>query len=81
VAIATEPQHWNNWSIAQLNTKNYIVWSAGQQVMWLGQHFVVPQDLQDYPLTGLALRLVLTWWAEDAQIFVNGQLVQAGRFI
>ncbi len=46
--------------------------------MWLGQHFVVPQDLQDYSLTGLALRLVLTWWAEDAQVFVNGQLVQQG---
>ena len=46
--------------------------------MWLGQRFVIPQDLQDYPLTGLALRLALTWWAEAAQIFVNGQLVQEG---
>ncbi len=46
--------------------------------MWLGQHLVVPHDLQGYPLAGLALRLALTWWAEDAQIFVNGQLVQEG---
>ncbi len=31
-----------------------------------------------YPLAGLTLRLALTWWAIDAQIFVNGALVQAG---
>jgi len=31
-----------------------------------------------YPLSGLTLRLALTWWAIDAQIFVNGALVQAG---
>ena len=46
--------------------------------MWLGQLFVIPQTLQGYPLAGLALRLALTWWAEDTQIFVNGQLVQEG---
>jgi alpha-mannosidase len=78
VAVATQSEGWNDWSTAQLNPKGYIVWSAGRQVMWLGQRFVVPHDLQGYPLTGLALRLVLTWWAEYAQIFVNGQLVQEG---
>ena len=31
-----------------------------------------------YPLAGLTLRLALTWWAEQAEIYVNGQLVQAG---
>ncbi len=46
--------------------------------MWLSQHFVIPKDLQGYPLAGLALRLALTWWAQEAQIFVNGQLVQEG---
>jgi alpha-mannosidase len=78
VAVATQSEGWNDWSTAQLNPKGYIVWSAGRQVMWLGQRFVVPHDLQGYPLTGLVLRLVLTWWAEYAQIFVNGQLVQEG---
>jgi alpha-mannosidase len=76
--VATHPERWNDWSIAELNPKEYIVWSAGLQVMWLGQLFVIPQTLQGYPLAGLALRLALTWWAEDAQIFVNGQLVQEG---
>jgi alpha-mannosidase len=67
-----------NWSSVELNAKGYITWQAGQQVMWLGQRLVIPQDLQGYPLAGLALRLALTWWAESAQVFVNGQLVQEG---
>ncbi|MBD1808080.1 alpha-mannosidase [Microcoleus sp. FACHB-SPT15] len=78
VTVATQSQDWNDWSIAELNPKEYIVWSVGRQVMWLSQRLVIPQDLQGYPLPGLALRLVLTWWAESAQIFVNGQLVQEG---
>ncbi|MEQ9550179.1 MAG: alpha-mannosidase [Coleofasciculus sp. G3-WIS-01] len=65
-------------SSVELNDKGYIIWSAGHQVMWFGQQFTIPQDLQGYPLAGLTLRLALTWWAEDAKIFVNGELVQAG---
>ncbi len=78
VAIATQSEQWNDWSTPELSPKEYIVWLAGGQVMWLSQRFVVPQDLQGYPLAGLALRLTLTWWAAHAQIFVNGQLVQEG---
>ncbi|MEW6493120.1 MAG: alpha-mannosidase [Cyanobacteriota bacterium] len=77
-AVATQSAQWQDWPIADLNPKGYIVWSAGQQIMWLGQQFIIPQDLQGYPLAGLSLRLALTWWAQDAQIFVNGQLVQQG---
>ncbi|HEY9649684.1 MAG TPA: alpha-mannosidase, partial [Coleofasciculaceae cyanobacterium] len=76
--IATQSNQLHDWSTAELNEKEYIVWGAGRQVMWLGQTFIIPHDLQGYPLTGLTLRLVLTWWAEYAQIFVNGQLVQEG---
>ncbi|MGQ4646094.1 glycoside hydrolase family 38 N-terminal domain-containing protein [Lyngbya aestuarii] len=78
VAVATQSQRWQNWSIAQPNSKGYIIWSAGHQVIWLGQSWVIPQDLQGYILAGSTLRLVLTWWAQDAQIFVNGQLVHTG---
>ncbi|MBE9125465.1 MULTISPECIES: alpha-mannosidase [unclassified Coleofasciculus] len=74
-AIASD---FSNWSNVELNTNSYITWSAGRQVLWLGQRFVVPHNLQGYPLAGLALRLILTWWAEDTKIFVNGQLVQEG---
>ncbi|MGH2416334.1 MAG: hypothetical protein ACRDEA_22105, partial [Microcystaceae cyanobacterium] len=68
----------SDWEIAQPNDKGYLTWSAERQVCWFAQRFVIPHALQVYPLTGLALRLVLTWWADDAKIFVNGQLVQEG---
>ena len=78
VSEATQPQLWQQWAIADLNARDHIAWPAGQQVLWLGQRLVIPPDLQGYPLQGMTLRLVLTWWADSAQIFVNGQQVQAG---
>ncbi|MBW4489599.1 MAG: alpha-mannosidase [Trichocoleus desertorum ATA4-8-CV12] len=78
IVAATQPQQWQTWSTVQLNAREHIAWVKGQQVLWLGQQLVIPNDLQGYPLEGLILRLALTWWAESAQIFVNGQLVQEG---
>ncbi len=72
------PWNCSNWSIEKLNEKGHIPWSSGQKVLWLVQKIVVPHTLQNYPLTGLSLRLALTWWAEKAQIFVNGELIQEG---
>ncbi|MGL4879693.1 MAG: alpha-mannosidase, partial [Waterburya sp.] len=66
------------WQFASLNDKGYIVFPKGRQVKWLAQKIVIPPTLQGYPLSGLSLRLVLTWWAEDAQIFINGELRQQG---
>ena len=68
----------SNCQPVQLNKKGYIVWPAGHQVRWLVQKIIIPQQLQGYPLAGLSLRLKLTWWAEDAQIFLNNILVQQG---
>ena len=64
--------------VATANEQGYIVFPKGKQIRWLAQQIVILPTLQGYPLTGLSLRLVLTWWAEDAQIFVNGKLVQQG---
>ena len=64
--------------IAEPNEKGYLVWSSGSQVRWFRQKIIIPQNLQGYPIDGLTLRLLLTWWAEDAQIFINGNLVQQG---
>ncbi len=77
-AIATQPEQWENWAIATLNQREHIAWSKGRNVLWLGQRFVIPETLQGYPLTDLALRLALTWWADSAELFVNGEQVQAG---
>ncbi len=55
-----------------------ILWAKGSQVRWFRQKLMIPADLQHYPLTGLSLRLALTWWAEAAQVFVDGKLIQEG---
>lgn len=78
VEIGTNPEAWPTRELATLNAKTHIAWEAGQRVVWLGQCFVVPESLADYPIAGLSWRLALTWWAEQAEIFVNGQLVQVG---
>ena len=67
-----------NWPLAELNDKSHIAWPSGKQVLYLGQQFIVPDNLSGYPVTGLRLLLSLTWWTEDAQLFVNGELVGVG---
>ncbi|XTZ12904.1 MAG: hypothetical protein ACP8RL_04485 [cyanobacterium endosymbiont of Rhopalodia inflata] len=61
-----------------LNEKGYIVWPAGRQVKWLAKKLIIPQEIRGYPLSGLTVKLALTWWAEKAEIFINKQLVQEG---
>lgn len=70
------------WGKPTINPKSYITWAKGSQVLWLRQKVIIPKSLpkslDNYPLAGLSLRLALTWWAEAAQVFVDGQLVQEG---
>ncbi|MEJ1931899.1 alpha-mannosidase, partial [Nostoc sp. NIES-2111] len=66
------------WQPVELNAKGNIAWTGGQKVLWLAQKFVVPQDLHNYPLAGLSLRLSLLWWADSAKIYVNGELKVEG---
>ncbi len=68
----------SNWQPVQLNDKEHIAWTGGKKALWLVQRLVVPQDLQGYPLAGLSLRLALVWWADSAEIYVNGELVLEG---
>ena len=64
--------------LIEVNQQGYLTWEAGRKVKWLVQKFLIPQQLKGYPLQGLFLRLSLAWWAEKAEIFVNGTFVQAG---
>lgn len=73
-----QTHEWDDWPVVELNEKKQIIWSSGKQVRWLVQKIVIPHHIYSYPLAGLTLRLALTWWAEDVQIFVNGELVQTG---
>ena len=67
-----------NATPVSLNDRGHIAWSKGRSLLWLGQDLVIPESLNGYPLKGFSAKLSLTWWAEVAQIFVNGELVQEG---
>jgi alpha-mannosidase len=69
---------WQTYPLGKVNEKGYLIWEKGEKIQWFAQTFTVPKALADYPLNGLTLRLALTWWAKDAQIFVNDNLAQAG---
>ncbi|MEH1841730.1 MAG: alpha-mannosidase [Nostoc sp.] len=73
--VAADLSHWQP---VQLNVKEHIAWTGGKKVLWLVQRLVVPQDLHGYSLAGLSLRLALVWWADSAEIYVNGELVLEG---
>lgn len=78
VSRQCDPKRWQSWSAADLNERRHIAWPSGRQVMWLGQVIKMPSALAEYPLTGARVRLALTWWAEQAEVYINGQLVQEG---
>ena len=61
-----------------LNDRGHIAWSKGRSLLWIGQDLVIPESLNGYSLRGLSVKFALSWWAELAEIFVNGVLVQTG---
>ncbi|MEO0349275.1 MAG: alpha-mannosidase [Cyanobacteria bacterium P01_A01_bin.15] len=67
----------SQWEIAPLNERHHIAWPQGTGI-WLYQQYRVPWELHGYALEGLSLRLATAWWAESAQLYVNGEFVQAG---
>ncbi len=70
----------NNWQKGIVNENKYLVWEKGSKIRWFAQKIIVPTSLNDdnYPLENLSLRVKLTWWAESAEVFVNGKLVNEG---
>ena len=68
----------SKWDLVSLNQKGQIAWERGRQEIWLAQQLVIPINLHGYPVTNLSCRLAFTWWAELAQVFVDGELVQEG---
>ncbi|PAX60406.1 alpha-mannosidase [Brunnivagina elsteri] len=69
----------STWELAILNEKAHIPRDKGRKVLWLAQTIVVSKNLHScYPLQDLSLRLALIWWADTAQVYVNGKLAAAG---
>jgi alpha-mannosidase len=74
--FATDISTWNR---AEYNEKGNIAWDKGRKVFWLVIKIVIPAYLHpSYPISGLSLRLALVWWADAAQVYVNGKLVAEG---
>lgn len=78
VTEAVTPSHWVRWPLSQVNARDHHPWAKGGVVRWFTQVLTVPAERGGHPLAGLSLRLALLWWAQEAQIYVNGQLVQEG---
>jgi alpha-mannosidase len=78
VAVQSDSCQWASWQPVTLNDRQHIAWPAKRQVLWLGQVIELPKALADYPLVGFTARLAMTWWAEQADVYVNGVLVQQG---
>ncbi|WP_373545201.1 alpha-mannosidase [Chamaesiphon sp.] len=74
-SIDADPRQWE---LVSLNPKGQIVWERGRKEIWLAQQLSIPSALHGYAVTSLSCRLALTWWAETAQVFVDGELVQEG---
>ena len=56
-----------------LNEKGQITWAKGRELFELVQYVTLPESR-----AGMIARLGLTWWAETADVFVAGVLVQSG---
>jgi alpha-mannosidase len=76
--VSALTENCQNWPIADLNAKDHIAWDKGQTRILLVQEIQVPAHLHDYETRGLKLYLALTWWAEKAEIWVDGALAQVG---
>jgi alpha-mannosidase len=66
------------WRSHPVNAKGHLAWKRGRQSCWFCCRLVWPERLDQFPLAGLEARLALTWWAEQATLYVNGQPVQQG---
>jgi alpha-mannosidase len=78
IVVQCDPSQWETWKPVTLDDRQHVAWPAGRQVLWLGQAIRLPEALAEYPLAGFTARLSLIWWAEQADVYVNGQLAQQG---
>ncbi|ELR96555.1 alpha-mannosidase [Gloeocapsa sp. PCC 73106] len=63
----------SNWQMTTPNPQGYLTWSSGGKVQWFSQTLTTPTELQGY-----SMRLQLTWWAQSAQVYLDGKLVREG---
>jgi alpha-mannosidase len=82
-AMSTPPlplqeRDWQSWPLSSLNDRHHIAWPQGKGVLWLHQRFTWPAELKGYSLEGHTAKLALRWWADQAELYVNGELAHTG---
>ncbi|MBW4696631.1 MAG: alpha-mannosidase [Aphanocapsa lilacina HA4352-LM1] len=66
------------WPVAKPDAKGNIGWPKGRRVLWLRQWVTIPRAWRGYASAGTRAHLSLIWWAEKAEIYIDGRFVQAG---
>jgi len=69
---------WQSWPKSSLNDRHHIAWQRGKVPLWLHQRFTWPTELNGYPIQGHSAKLALRWWADQAELYINGQLAHTG---
>lgn len=64
--------------LATLNHRQHIAWPKGKQCLWLYQTLKWPDHVNGFSVEGYTAKLALRWWAESADIYVNGEWIQSG---
>ena len=77
-SLPLQETDWQNWPLSPINDRHHIAWQRGKVSLWLHQRFTWPKTLNGYPLAGYSAKLALRWWAEQAELYVNGELVHTG---
>ncbi|TAN95791.1 MAG: alpha-mannosidase [Phormidium sp. SL48-SHIP] len=72
------PQTWLNWQPVTLNERGHIPWRRGKQELWLSQTLVIPKSINGFDVSRFRLYLSLRWWADFAQLYLNGILHRTG---
>jgi alpha-mannosidase len=69
---------WQSWPQSCLNDRHHIAWRRGKVPLWLHQRFTWPNALNGYSLEGYSAKLALRWWADQAELYINGKLAHTG---
>ena len=77
-------QHWNiealeGGAIAQwVPDRDLLLWPQSPYTQVLSLNWTVPEDMSGLPLRGAVVRLRLGWWADWAEVWINGEQVYEG---
>lgn len=76
--LPVQETDWQTWPLAALNDRHHIPWQRGKVTLWLHQRFTWPNQINGYAAAGYSAKLALRWWADQAELYVNGKRIHTG---